>query len=72
MDTIKTDIEKINAIRMDNILYLDVHRSKILPAYAYYLLEYYNCNRLCFTGSKKVYKKDSLKGKEDWKDVKNI
>lgn len=72
MTVSKTGTEKINAIKIDNILYLEVNKKKVLPAYAYYLLEYHGCTRLCFEGSRKLYKKEDLKGKEDWKDVKGI
>lgn len=70
MTAIKTDTEKISATRVDNILYLKTHKNKILPAYAYYMLEAYNCIGLCFENSSKIYKKESLKGKQNWKDVK--
>ena len=70
MTVTKTDTEKINATRIDNILYLKTQKKKLLPAYAYYMLEAYDCTGLCFEGSSRIYKKDSLKGKHNWKDVK--
>jgi hypothetical protein len=70
MTATKTDTEKVSATRIDNILYLRTQKKKVIPAYAYYMLEAYECEGLCFEGSSRIYKKESLKGKQDWKDVK--
>jgi hypothetical protein len=70
MTVSKTGTEKISATKIDNILYLRTQKKKVLPAYAYYMLEADDCKGLCFEGSIRIYKKESLKGKQDWKDVK--
>lgn len=62
-------MEKTNADKVGDILYIKAPRSKFIPAYAYYLLEHFKCNGVCFGLSKKIYKKENLKGKNDWKDV---
>lgn len=69
MNESKTTLVK--AAKVDDILYLDVSRNKLLPSYAYYLLEAHGCNYLCFKKSIKLYPKEELKGKESWKDVKH-
>ena len=62
-------MEKTNADKVGDILYITAPRSKFIPAYVYYLLEHFKCNGVCFGLSKKIYKKENLKGKNDWKDV---
>lgn len=62
-------MEKTNADKVGDILYIRAPRSKFIPAYIYYLLEHFKCNGVCFGLSKKIYKKENLKGKNDWKDV---
>lgn len=57
--------ERIN----NNILDIrDLDKSKLIPSYAYYILEYHECDYLKL--GKSYYKKEDLKGKENWKDVK--
>lgn len=51
-------------------LHIENPRSKFIPKYVYYLLEQYDCATVSFNRSSKEYKKEQLKGKEDWKDVK--
>ena len=62
-------MEKTNADKVGDILYIKAPRSKFIPAYIYYLLEHFKCNGVCFGLSKKIYQKENLKGKNDWKDV---
>ena len=62
-------MEKTNADKVGDILYIKAPRSKFIPAYVYYLLEHFKCNGVCFGLSKKIYKKENLKDKNDWKDV---
>ena len=62
-------MEKTNADKVGDTLYIKAPRSKFIPAYVYYLLEHLECNGVCFGLSKKIYKKENLKGKNDWKDV---
>lgn len=62
-------MEKTNADKVGDTLYIKAPRSKFIPAYVYYLLEHFECNGVCFGLSKKIYKKENLKGKNDWKDV---
>lgn len=62
-------MEKTNADKVGDTLYIKAPRSKFIPAYVYYLLEHFKCNVVCFGLSKKIYKKENLKGKNDWKDV---
>jgi hypothetical protein len=59
-----------NAAIIGDILYIEVPKNKFIPAYVYYLLESKQCNKIVFKNSSKMYKKEDLKGKEDWKDVK--
>lgn len=62
-------MEKTNANKIGDTLYIEAPRKKFVPAYVYYLLEHFKCNGVCFGSSKKIYKKENLKGKNDWKDV---
>ena len=62
-------MEKTNASKVGDTLYIEEPRSKFIPAYVYYLLEHFKCNGVCFGLSKKIYKKENLKDKNDWKDV---
>ena len=62
-------MEKTNADKVGDTLYIKAPRSKFIPAYVYYLLEHFKCNGVCFGLSKKIYKKENLKDKNDWKDV---
>jgi len=62
-------MEKTNASKVGDTLYIAAPRSKFIPAYVFYLLEHFKCNGVCFGLSKKIYKKENLKGKNDWKDV---
>lgn len=62
-------MEKANANRVGDILYIEAPKKKFVPGYVYYLLDYFKCNFVCFGTSSKMYKKENLKGKDDWKDV---
>ena len=62
-------MEKTNASKVGDTLYIKEPRSKFIPAYVYYLLEHFKCNGVCFGLSKKIYKKENLKGKNDWEAV---
>ncbi|MBQ4030133.1 MAG: hypothetical protein II625_00130 [Bacilli bacterium] len=59
-----------SAAIMGDILYIEAPKNKFIPAYVYYLLESKDCNKIVFKNSSKMYKKEDLKGKEDWNDVK--
>lgn len=59
-----------NAAIIGDILYIEVPKNKFIPAYVYYLLESKQCTKIVFKNSSRMYKKEDLKGKEDWKDVK--
>lgn len=63
------ETKKVKAIKEGDILYIKESRNKFLPSYVYYLLEHYDCNKVVFNASTRMYLKESLKGKEDWKDV---
>lgn len=66
-------MEKTNASKIGDTLYIAAPKSKFIPSYVYYLLEHFKCNGVCFGTSKKIYKKESLKSKDDWKEVdKNV
>ena len=56
--------------KIDDTLYIDSPRKAFLPSYVYYLLEYHKCDKVCFANSRTIYEKESLKGKEDWKEIK--
>ena len=62
-------MKKTNASKVGDTLYIKEPRSKFIRAYVYYLLEHFKCNGVCFGLSKKIYKKENLKDKNDWKDV---
>jgi hypothetical protein len=62
-------MEKTNTSKIGDTLYIEAPRSKFVPAYVFYLLEYFKCSEVCFGYSKKIYKKENLKGKSTWKDV---
>lgn len=59
-----------SAVIIGDILYIEAPKNKFIPAYVYYLLESKDCNKIVFKNSSKMYKKEDLKGKEDWNDVK--
>lgn len=59
-----------SAAIIGDILYVEAPKNKFIPAYVYYLLESKQCNKIVFKNSSKMYNKNDLKGKEDWKDVK--
>lgn len=59
-----------SAAIIGDILYIEAPKNKFIPAYVYYLLESKDCNKIVFKNSSKMYKKEDLKGKEDWNDVK--
>lgn len=62
-------MEKTNASRVGDILYIEAPKKKFIPSYVYYLLEYYECNKVCFGASSHMFKKEHLKGMNDWKEV---
>lgn len=64
------NFDKVSATKMGDILYLDEGKTKFVPAYLYYLLEYYGCKKVGFKTSSKLFSKEQLKGKDNWKDVK--
>ena len=70
MDTIDQKIKTVRAEKIDDILYISNPKKSFLPSYVYYILEYYKCDKVCFNNSRTLYKKESLKGKEDWKEIK--
>lgn len=71
MDTIdQAKIKTVRAEKIDDTLYIDSPRKKFLPAYVYYILEYHKCDKVCFANSRTIYEKESLKDKEDWKEIK--
>lgn len=71
MDTInQAEIKAVRAEKVDDILYIHSPKKAFLPSYVYYVLEYYKCNKVCFNNSRTLYKKESLKDKEDWKGIK--
>lgn len=66
----KENFETVDAYKVGDILYVKAARGKFLPSYVYYLLEYHQCKYVSFDQSAKMYPKEELKGKEDWKDVR--
>lgn len=60
----------ISIDRNQSLVIMDCHSSQLLPAYAYYILDYQQCNKLKFKNDKTIYNKEDLKGKERWKDVR--
>lgn len=63
-------MEKTSAIKEGNTLYISAPRNKFIPSYVYYILEYFECNCVVFGTSSKRYKKENLKGCDDWDEVK--
>lgn len=63
------DYQKVPATLIGDILYIEAEKSKFLPAYVYYLLEYWDRKKVCFKNSSSIYHKDDLKSKQDWKEV---
>ena len=56
--------------RNKSLLIMECSKELVIPAYAYYILDYQGCNKLKFKNEKTIYDKHQLKGKEKWKDVK--
>ena len=52
------------------ILYIKIAKTKVTPQQIVDLLERKHCTGVCFNSSKRIYKIENIKGKEDWKDVK--
>ena len=63
-------MEKAHAQKIGNVLYINTPKNKFVPAYVYYLLEYFKCEGVCFGTSSKIYNKENLKGCDDWDEVK--
>ena len=59
---------KIN--KNQSLLIMECSKDLVIPSYAYYILDYQECNRLKFKDEKTIYDKQQLKGKEKWEDVK--
>ena len=59
---------KIN--KNQSLLIMECSKDLVIPSYAYYILDYQECNKLKFKDEKTIYDKQQLKGKEKWKDVK--
>ena len=53
-----------------SLLIMECSKDLVIPSYAYYILDYQECNKLKFKDEKTIYNKQQLKGKEKWKDVK--
>ena len=53
-----------------SLLIMECSKDLIIPSYAYYILDYQECNKLKFKNEKTIYDKQQLKGKEKWEDVK--
>ena len=53
-----------------SLLIMECSKDLIIPSYAYYILDYQECNKLKFKDEKTIYNKQQLKGKEKWEDVK--
>lgn len=62
-------MEKANAFKIAGTLYIDAPKKKFLPSYVYYLLMAKDCDGVCFKASKHIYKREHLKGLDDWKEV---
>lgn len=56
--------------KSQSLLIMECSKDLVIPAYAYYILDYQGCNKLKFKNEKTIYDKHKLKGKEKWKDVK--
>lgn len=59
---------KIN--KNQSLLIMECSKDLVIPSYAYYILDYQECNKLKFKDEKTIYNKQQLKGKEKWEDVK--
>ena len=59
---------KIN--KNQSLLIMECSKDLVIPSYAYYILDYQECNKLKFKNEKTIYDKQQLKGKEKWEDVK--
>ena len=59
---------KIN--KNQSLLIMECSKNLVIPSYAYYILDYQECNKLKFKDEKTIYDKQQLKGKEKWEDVK--
>ena len=59
---------KIN--KNQSLLIMECSQNLVIPSYAYYILDYQECNKLKFKDEKTIYDKQQLKGKEKWEDVK--
>lgn len=59
---------KIN--KNQSLLIMECSKDLVIPSYAYYILDYQECNKLKFKDEKTIYDKQQLKGKEKWEDVK--
>lgn len=53
-----------------SLLIMECSKDLVIPSYAYYILDYQECNKLKFKDEKTIYDKQQLKGKEKWEDVK--
>jgi hypothetical protein len=49
---------------------MECSKDLVVPAYAYYILDYQQCDKIKFKNDKTIYDKHQLKGKEKWKDVR--
>lgn len=56
--------------RNQSLLIMECSKDLVVPAYAYYILDYQQCDKIKFKNDKIIYDKHQLKGKEKWKDVK--
>lgn len=60
---------KVKAEKVGEVLYIDEPRKSFVPSYVYYLLEAHECTKVCFKGSSKMYNKEDLKSKNEWKGI---
>lgn len=56
--------------KSQSLLIMECSKDLVIPSYAYYILDYQECNKLKFKDEKTIYDKQQLKGKEKWEDVK--
>lgn len=56
--------------KSQSLLIMECSKDLVIPSYAYYILDYQECNKLKFKNEKTIYDKQQLKGKEKWEDVK--
>ena len=56
--------------KQQSLLIMECSKDLVIPSYAYYILDYQECNKLKFKDEKTIYDKQQLKGKEKWEDVK--